>query len=63
MQSIGASEKVFRLIELSPSDQFTAEGMHFLYLIFTDANIYTFMLRHECSYKYRLKVTKVDRTS
>lgn len=28
MQSIGASEKVFRLIDVSPSDQFTAKGMH-----------------------------------
>lgn len=29
MQSIGASEKVFHLIDVSPSDQFTAKGMHF----------------------------------
>ncbi|KAL8037769.1 hypothetical protein ABFX02_11G059500 [Erythranthe guttata] len=27
MQSIGASEKVFHLIDLSPSDQFTAKGL------------------------------------
>lgn len=29
MQSIGASEKVFNLIDLPPSDQFSAEGMCF----------------------------------
>lgn len=27
MQSVGASEKVFQLMDLSPSDQFTAKGM------------------------------------
>lgn len=33
MQSIGASEKVFRLIDVSPSDQFTAKGVRLQKLI------------------------------
>ncbi|XP_047957813.1 ABC transporter B family member 26, chloroplastic [Salvia hispanica] len=33
MQSIGASEKVFHLIDLSPSDQFTAKGLRLQKLI------------------------------
>lgn len=30
MQSVGASEKVFQLMDLSPSDQFTAKGKQFV---------------------------------
>ncbi|XP_051122329.1 ABC transporter B family member 26, chloroplastic isoform X2 [Andrographis paniculata] len=33
MQSVGASEKVFHLIDLSPSDQFTAKGLKLQKLI------------------------------
>lgn len=29
MQSVGASEKVFQLMDLPPSDQFTHQGKHF----------------------------------
>lgn len=29
MQSIGASEKVFQLMDLLPSDQFTSKGKYF----------------------------------
>lgn len=29
MQSVGASEKVFNLMDLSPSSQFITEGKHF----------------------------------
>lgn len=30
MQSVGASEKVFQLMDLSPSEQFTHQGRKFL---------------------------------
>ncbi|KAE8690840.1 ABC transporter B family member 26 [Hibiscus syriacus] len=30
MQSVGASEKVFQLMDLMPSDQFTSKGKHFI---------------------------------
>lgn len=30
MQSVGASEKVFQLMDLLPSDQFMSKGKHFM---------------------------------
>ena len=29
MQSVGASEKVFQMMDFAPSDQFTSKGKHF----------------------------------
>lgn len=39
MQSVGASEKVFKLMDLKPSDQFTSKGkqhVKFLWNIFSN---------------------------
>ena len=49
MQSVGASEKVFQMMDLVPSDQFTSKGKQFLNFLI---NLFGFA--------FKLEFTRLD---